>query len=184
MIEIIQISRGGSGGVTGAKILAEAGMYEGLDTQAIPVYGSERRGATVQAYVRFDTEPIKLHSPVYFANHALILDMSLFEKIDIEKIDKNGIIVINSDEIPEALKGTGRKIAYVDATKISQELGLVLSGYTLVNISMLGAFAKGTEIIGLDNLLKAITSFMGERIAPKNVEAAKRAYEETKVVIA
>ena len=184
MIEVIQISRGGSGGVTGAKILAEAGMYEGLDTQAIPVYGSERRGATVQAYVRFDTEPIKIHSPVYFANHALILDMSLFDKIDVDKIDKDGVIVINSKEVPEALKGSGRKVAFVDATGISQELGLVLSGFTLVNISMLGAFAKGTELVSLDNLLKAITSFMGERIAPKNVEAAKRAFEETEVVIA
>ena len=184
MIEVIQISRGGSGGVTGAKILAEAGMYEGLDTQAIPVYGSERRGATVQAYVRFDTEPIKIHSPVYFANHALILDMSLFDKIDVDKIDKDGVIVINSKVVPETLKGSGRKVAFVDATGISQELGLVLSGFTLVNISMLGAFAKGTKIVSLDNLLKAITSFMGERIAPKNVEAAKRAFEETEVVIA
>ncbi len=184
MIEVIQISRGGSGGVTGAKILAEAGMYEGLDTQAIPVYGSERRGATVQAYVRFDTEPIKIHSPVYFANHALILDMSLFDKIPIDNIDKEGVIVVNSKEVPDALKGTGRKVAYVDATGISQELGLVLSGFTLVNISMLGAFAKGTEIVSLDNLLKAIASFMGERIAPKNIEAAKRAFEETEVVIA
>ena len=184
MIEVIQISRGGSGGVTGAKILAEAGMYEGLDTQAIPVYGSERRGATVQAYVRFDTEPIKIHSPVYFANHALILDMSLFDKIDVDKIDKDGVIVINSKEVPETLKGSGRKVAFVDATGISQELGLVLSGFTLVNISMLGAFVKGTELVSLDNLLKAITSFMGERIAPKNVEAAKRAFEETEVVIA
>lgn len=184
MIEIIQISRGGSGGVTGAKILAEAGMYEGLDSQAIPVYGSERRGATVHAYVRFDTEPIRIHSPVYYANHALILDMSLFDKIDVNNIDKDGVIVINAKEVPEALKGTGRKIAFVDATKISQELGLVLSGFILVNMTMLGAFAKGTEIVSIDNLLKAITSFWGERRAPKNVEAAKRAFEETKVVIA
>ena len=110
--------------------------------------------------------------------------MTLFEKIDVDKIDKDGVIVLNSKEIPESLKGTGRKVAYVDATKISQELGLVLSGFILVNMTMLGAFTKGTEIVSLDNLLKAITSFMGERIAPKNVEAARRAFEETKVVIA
>ncbi|GAJ21285.1 unnamed protein product, partial [marine sediment metagenome] len=100
MIEVIQISRGGSGGVTGAKILAEAAiMYEGLYAQAIPKYGSERRGAMVQAYVRFDNKPIRIHSPVYEANHALILDLSLLDRIDINTVDKEGVIIINSKEI-------------------------------------------------------------------------------------
>ena len=184
MIEVLQISRGGSGGVTGAKILAEAAMYEGLDSQAIPKYGSERRGAAVQAYVRFDDKPIRTHSPVYDANHALILDLSLLERLNIDTVDKDGLIIVNAKEVPESLKGTGRKVAYVDATGISQELGLVMSGFTLVNMTMLGAFAKATEIVSLDNLVKAITSFWGEKRAPKNVEAAKRAYEETKVVMA
>ncbi len=182
MIEVIQISRGGSGGVTGAKILAKAAMYEGLDSQAIPKYGSERRGAAVEAYIRFDTKPIRIHSPVYNAKHAMILDESLLDRIDIETVDKEGIIIINTTEIPESLKGSGRKIAMVDATGISQELGLVLSGFTLVNMTMLGAFAKGTGIISLENLVKAIEEFWGERRAPKNVESARRAYEATKVV--
>ena len=184
MIEVIQISRGGSGGVTGAKILAEAAMFEGLDSQAIPKYGSERRGAAVEAYVRFDNKPIRIHSPVYNANHAMVLDISLLDRIDVSTIDKDGVIIINSREIPEELKGTGRKVAYVDATGISQELGLVLSGFTLVNMTMLGAFVKATKIVSLDNLVKAIVSYWGEKRAPKNVEAAKRAYEETKVIIA
>jgi len=184
MIEIIQISRGGSGGVTGAKILAEAAMYEGLDSQAIPKYGSERRGATVEAYVRLDNQPIRIHSPIYEPDHALILDSSLLERINIDNVDKEGVIIINSKDVPEELKGTGRKVAYVDATRISKDLGLVMSGFTLVNMTMLGAFVKGTELVSLDNLLKAILSFWGERRAPKNLEAAKRAYEETKVVIA
>ncbi len=186
MIEVIQISRGGSGGVTGAKILAEAAIMfeEGLYAQAIPKYGSERRGAMVQAYVRFDNKPIRIHSPVYEANHALILDLSLLDRIDLNSVDKEGVIIINSKKIPENLKGSGRKVAYVDATGISQELGLVLSGFTLVNMTMLGAFVKATDIVSIDNLVKAIISFWGEKRAPKNVEAAKRAYEETKVVIA
>lgn len=184
MIEVIQISRGGSGGVTGAKILAEAAMYEGLDSQAIPKYGSERRGAMVQAYVRFDNKPIRIHSPVYEANHALILDISLMDRLDIDTVDREGVIIVNSKTVPKSLKNSGRKVAYVDATGISQELGLVLSGFTLVNMTMLGAFAKGTNIVSIENLEKAIVSFWGEKRAPKNVDAARRAYEETKVEIA
>jgi pyruvate ferredoxin oxidoreductase gamma subunit len=182
MIEVIQISRGGSGGVTGAKILAKAAMLEGLDSQAIPKYGSERRGAAVEAYIRFDTKPIRIHSPVYNAQHALILEENLLSRIDVNKVDKDGLIIINAKDVPDSLKGSGRKIAIVDATGISQELGLVLSGFTLVNMTMLGAFAKGTEIVSLENLVKAIEEFWGERRAPKNVEAARRAFEETKVI--
>lgn len=182
MIEVIQISRGGSGGVTGAKILAKAAMFEGLDSQAIPKYGSERRGAAVEAYLRFDTKPIRIHSPVYNASHALVLDATLLDRIDIDKVDKEGLIIINAKEVPEELKGSGRKVAIVDATKISQDLGLVLSGFTLVNMTMLGAFVKATKIVSLDNLVRAITEYWGERRAPKNVEAARRAFEETKVI--
>ena len=101
MIEVIQISRGGSGGITGAKILAESAMYEGLDAQAIPKYGSERRGAAVEAYIRFSNAPIRIHSPVYEPNHAMILDISLLDRIDISKVDKDGVIVVNSKEVPE-----------------------------------------------------------------------------------
>lgn len=182
MIEVLQISRGGSGGVTGAKILAEAAMYEGLDAQAIPKYGAERRGAAVEAYVRFDDKPIRIHSPVYDADHALILDKSLLDKIDLEKVSKDGYIIINSRDVPEKLVGTGRKVAYVDATSISKELGLVAAGFTIVNVTMLGAFAKATGIVSLENIEKAIASALGEKIAPKNIEAARRAYNETKVV--
>ena len=182
MIEVIQISRGGQGGVTGAKILAEAALYEGgLDAQAIPKYGSERRGAVVEAYIRFDTKAIRIHSPVYGANHAILYDSNHLSRIDIDSIDKDGVIIVNSKEIPEKLKGTGRKVAYVDATGISQDLGLVLSGFTFINNTMLGAFAKGTKIVSIENIAKAITSFWGEKLAPKNVKAAKIAYEQTEV---
>jgi pyruvate ferredoxin oxidoreductase gamma subunit len=184
MIEVLQISRGGSGGVTGAKILSEAARYQGLQAQAIPKYGSERRGAAVEAYVRFDNKPIRIHSPVYNADHALVLDSSLLSRINLDTVSKEGVIIINSKDIPEKLKGTGRKVAFVDATTISQDLGLVISGFTLVNMTMLGAFVKGTEIVSLENLVKAITDYWGERRSPKNVEAAKRAYDQTKVVTA
>ena len=181
MIEVIQISRGGTGGVTGAKILAKAAMLEGMDSQAIPKYGSERSGAAVEAYIRFDTKPIRIHSPVYKAQHAIMFEEVFLGRIDIDNVDKDGVIILNGKEIPESLKGTGRKIALVDATGISQDLGLMMSGYTLINVTMLGAFVKGTSIVSLESVAQAMTETWGDR-APKNIEAAKRAFEETKVI--
>ncbi len=181
MIEVIQISRGGSGGVTGAKILAEAALYEGLDSQAIPKYGAERRGAAVEASVRFSDKPIRIHSQSYSADHAMVLDGSLLDKLNLSKVKDGGFIIINAKEVPEKIRNINKKIAYVDATTISQELGLVAAGFTIVNVTMLGAFAKATGIVSLENVEKAITNFLGEKIAPRNVEAARRAYNETKV---
>ncbi len=184
MIELLQISRGGAGGVTGAKILAEAAMYDGLDSQAIPKYGAERRGARIEAYVRFDDKPIRIHSPVYKPTHAMILDIAFLDSIDISQVSEDGIIIVNSMHVPESLKGTKRKVAYVDATGISKDLGLVVSGVTITNVTMLGAFAKATGIVSLKSIEKAIEKALGPKIAPKNIEATRRAYEETKVVIA
>jgi len=184
MIEVLQISRGGSGGVTGAKILAEAAMYDGLDAQAIPKYGAERRGAAVEAYVRFDEKPIRIHSPVYNADHAMVLDASLLDKLDLSKVKKGGIIIINSPNVPEKLRGTGMNVAFVDATRISEEYGLRAAGFTIVNVTMNGAFAKATNIISLESLEKAIRHALGDKLAPKNIEAARKAYEETQVVTA
>ena len=157
-------------------------MLEGMDSQAIPKYGSERSGAAVEAYIRFDTKPIRIHSPVYSAQHAILYEEVFFDRIDIDSVDKDGVIILNAKELPESLKGTGRKIALVDATGISQELGLIMSGYALINGTMLGAFAKGTKLISLENIVKALEEHWGERAAPKNVAAAKRAFEETKVI--
>lgn len=182
MIELLQISRGGTGGVTGAKILAEAALYEGMDSQAIPKYGAERRGAAVEAYVRFDDKPIRIHSPVYIADHAMILEKSLIDKLDLDKVKDDGIIIVNTKELPEKLKNCGKKIAYVNATKISQDLGLVAGGMTLVSGTILGAYAKATGLVSLENVEKAIINFLGERRGRKNVEAAKKAYEETEVI--
>ena len=61
-------------------------------------------------------------------------------------------------------------------------LGLVAGGFTLVNTTMLGAFAKATGLVSIENIIKGIEHTLNPRIAPKNVEATKKAFEETKVV--
>ena len=54
MIEFVIHGRGGRGGVTLAKLIAGAYFLRGLHVQAFGVYGAERTGAPVQAYVRVD----------------------------------------------------------------------------------------------------------------------------------
>jgi 2-oxoacid:acceptor oxidoreductase gamma subunit (pyruvate/2-ketoisovalerate family) len=54
MIEIRFHGRGGQGAVTASRIVAIAAYEEGKYSQAIPMYGTERRGAPLTAFVRID----------------------------------------------------------------------------------------------------------------------------------
>jgi len=58
MLRIRFHGRGGQGIKTAARILGTAAFSSGFQVQDSPVYGAERRGAAVAAYVRIDRAPI------------------------------------------------------------------------------------------------------------------------------
>ena len=51
--------RGGQGSVTAAELIAVAAFEGGVFAQAFPAFGVERRGAPVQAFVRFDDKELQ-----------------------------------------------------------------------------------------------------------------------------
>lgn len=57
--------RGGQGVVSAAALLSLAAFDAGFEAQAFPKFGSERRGAPVEAYVRISATPIRAHNQVY-----------------------------------------------------------------------------------------------------------------------
>ena len=77
MIEIRLHGRGGQGGVTCAKILAEVYTHLGKSVQSFGDYAGERSGAPVRAYVRADERPIENRNKVYRPDHVLVLDNTL-----------------------------------------------------------------------------------------------------------
>lgn len=105
MIEVRLHGRGGQGAVVGANILAEAAMREGKYVQAFPLFGAERRGAPVQAFLRVDTKHIYMKDIVEKPDHVIVLDAGLI-KTKAAQVDKGlktgGWILINSHENPEA----------------------------------------------------------------------------------
>ena len=65
MIEIRIHGRGGQGAVSASTMLATAAPKAGRHAQAFAVYGAERRGAPMVAFVRVDDLPIRLRQMVY-----------------------------------------------------------------------------------------------------------------------
>ncbi len=169
--------RGGQGAVTSAELLAIAAFKDGKQSQSFPFFGVARRGAPVMAFTRIDDKFIRLREQVTKPDYVMVLDPTLTESVDVaDGISKDGMIIVNTSKNPKALGiKTKAKIVTVDITKIA----LDIIGAPFVNTPMLGAFAKATGEVSLDSILTAIKEKMPEKIAGKNIDAAKKVYEVT-----
>ncbi|MGZ3494090.1 MAG: 2-oxoacid:acceptor oxidoreductase family protein, partial [Thermodesulfobacteriota bacterium] len=61
MIEIRIHGTGGQGVVVAAKLLADAAAKSGYKSQCFSAYGVERRGGSVESYVRISDKDIAIH---------------------------------------------------------------------------------------------------------------------------
>ncbi|MEM4156341.1 MAG: 2-oxoacid:acceptor oxidoreductase family protein [Archaeoglobaceae archaeon] len=165
LLEITIYCRGGQGGVTTARLIATAAMFQGLYAQAMPQFGPERRGATVNAYLRISDKPIRRRSSIRNPYGLAVFD----KKINLNSSAKLGII--NS---PNPIK-IAEKTYYLDATRIAERNELVYAGWAILSAPMSGAMAKALEI-EISYLEEAIYTELGEK-ADKSLEAAKEAYE-------
>lgn len=180
MIEVRWHGRGGQGAVTSVELLALAAIEEGKYAQGFPAFGPERRGAPVMAYNRVSEKPIKIRSGIYHPDVVVVLDPSLIGLVNVtDGLKPGGLLVINTakpeKEIREKLKYTGR-LATVDATHIAREE----LGVPIANTTMLGAVLKATKILKFESLNAPIEERFG-RIAHKNENALKRAYNDVKI---
>lgn len=180
MIEMRFHGRGGQGAVTSAELVAQAAIDSGKYATAFPSFGPERRGAPVVAFARVADEPIRVRAKVYNPNVVIVLDPSL---LDIAKptegLVPDGILVINTTEdektVRDQLSYQGR-LALVDAMKIAREV----IGLPITNTTMVGALVRGTEVLSVASLEEPFKRRFG-KIAARNLDAMKRAWEETKV---
>lgn len=176
-IEFKILSRGGQGAVTAAQILVKAAVLGNKYAQAIPNFGQERKGAPVYTFARLSQSPIQSHTYVYEPDIVVMFDPLLMELgIDpLEGIKDDSILIINHKQVPDKLVGRFKKIGVVDGWGITQEL----IGNVPPNSAMLGAIAKVTGLLEIEDIMEAIVNTMGEKRGKPNAEAAKAAYERT-----
>lgn len=177
MLKEVRIhGRGGQGAVTAAELLAHAAFMEGMQAQAFPHFGAERRGAPVKAFARVSEEPIFIHSQIYKPDYVIVLDSRLYEIVDVTQgLKSDGIVIMNTAKKPDEISIKGWRVATVDATGIAIELNLLVAGLPVVNTSILGGFAKATGEVELDSVLKAIKKTWSGSVEEKNARAAELA---------
>ena len=80
-------------------LMANAFFRAGYWVQSFPLFGVERRGAPVEAYLRLDEKEIWLRTNVYTPDHIVVMDQSLLTAVDVTRgLKKGGWILINSGE--------------------------------------------------------------------------------------
>jgi 2-oxoacid:acceptor oxidoreductase gamma subunit (pyruvate/2-ketoisovalerate family) len=183
MHEIRFHGRGGQGTVVATILLAKAFFNAGYQVQTFPLFGVERRGAPVEAYIRLDTQTILTRTNVYSPDHVAVQDFTLLHSIDVTKgLKSNGWVLINSPVPPEDLSAfTQFRLAFVDASKIALRHRLGTRTHPMVNTSMIGAFARILEMPPLEAIAAAIEEDLPNRYE-ENIKAAEDAYHEVSIV--
>ena len=182
MQEIRFHGRGGQGTVVASILLAKAFFSAGYYVQTFPVFGVERRGAPVEAYLRLDKQKILLRCNVYTPDHAVVQDVKLLDSIDVTAgLKPGGWILINAPRRPADISAlAGYHLACVDGTGIAIQNELGTRTHPIINTAMIGAFARMLEMPSLDAIADAITEDIP--IKPEqNIQASKDAYENVQL---
>lgn len=168
--EVMFAGFGGQGILLSGKILAHAGMEEGLEVAWIPSYGPEMRGGTAYCTVVMSDRPIGspiIRNPM----HLIAMNRPSLEKFA-PAVKPNGVILINSSLIPI---GAGRDDVdelSVPVTEIAKDLGSVKTA----NIVALAAFVVRSKIVDFELLRDCVKEEFSkkEKLIPLNMEALDR----------
>ena len=167
-----------------------------------PSFGAERRGAPVTASTRLSREPLRMFSQIERPDAVVVLDETLLLLTQRRKdaktvaeaanreigvpgdstagLESGGWLIINSHLAPDLLGLAGDfRVATADATTVAQEVGLVVAGSVIVNTAMLGAFARATDLVSIEDIHEAIDARFSAELARKNFDAARITYERT-----
>lgn len=173
MTEIKFLGRGGHGVVLASQILAKAFFLKGLYPQCYSLFGGERRGAPVKAFLRIDKKKILLKCEIKKADHLIVTapDLLLEEPLE-NHVKDHGIVLVNSP-VPLKIDGSVR-VRHLDAERIARECGLG----SILNTVILGSYAKINGDLPLEYLEAAVKEYVPSKIE-ENLRALRRAYDET-----
>ncbi len=179
--------RGGQGIVVAASIFAEAVFHDGYYARAFSLFGAERRGAPVTAFIRVSRDRLMPRSRIYQPDYVVVYDSSLAVETSTAGLKEGGVLLINAGESKDGnlfLSTVGDnpyRIYAVDATEIAWKHKLAIGSFPMVNTVMLGAMASLSGLASLESLIKSIKKRVTARI-DANISAVSEGYESVKEV--
>jgi len=165
--------------VTSAELVAHAAIGEGKYAQSFPSFGPERRGAPVAAFLRISDDPIKVRAAIYDPDIVVVLDPRLLKVVEVTSgLKPEGRLVLNTKRSLKEVKSqfSTYKVAVVDAARIARET----LGLPITNTVMIGALLKAENLVEISSLASPLEVRFG-KAASRNIEALRKAYEQTEV---
>jgi pyruvate-ferredoxin/flavodoxin oxidoreductase len=199
-------SVGGYGSVTTNKIIATiGGEVFGMDVQAYPKYGSEKKGLPTTYYLTIAKEHISVHSELEHVEFVALNDVNAFNlENPLMGLSEGGMVFTQSRHtdpaeiwasIPawarQAMCQRKARLFALDTVGIAQQVssradlqqrmqGIVLLGIFLRITPFQAQLALSEEEVfrGAEKSLRKYFGKRGERVVQDNLEAVRRGYHE------
>jgi pyruvate-ferredoxin/flavodoxin oxidoreductase len=199
-------SVGGYGSVTTNKVIATiAGEVFGMDVQAYPKYGSEKKGLPTTYYLTIAKDHIRVHSELENVEFIPLNDVNAFNlENPLAGLSQGGMVFVQSPktdiaEIWAAIPAWARRnliqkdarLFALDTVKIAKEVSSLADlQQRMQGIVLLGVFLHVTPFkeqsgISDDELFKGVEKALrkyfgkrGERVVQDNLKAVSRGYSE------
>jgi pyruvate ferredoxin oxidoreductase gamma subunit len=183
-ISIRMIGRGGQGIKSAAHITGTAAFLGGRYVQDQPIYGAERRGAPVTAFIRISDEPILERGHLSSPSLLAIGDDSLLDDSTIDllaDITDKTVILLNTCKSSEHIRsryGIGPALVVADLSELASR---IIGRNAMVSVALAGAIARmlGQDFNdlrqSLDLELKNIR--IGGEELERNIRLAQQAFD-------
>ena len=199
-------SVGGYGSVTTNKVIATiAGEVFGLDVQAYPKYGSEKKGLPTTYYLTIAKEHVRVHSELEHVEFVVLNDVNAFNlENPLAGVSSNGMVFVQSHRteptaiwasIPAwariAMTEKNVRLFALDSVSIAKEVssradlqqrmqGIVLLGIFLRVTPFQAELALSDEEVfrGVEKSLRKYFGKRGDRVVQDNVLAVERGFRE------
>lgn len=173
MIEIRIHGRGGQGNVVAAYLLATAAFDAGMQCQAFPAFGAERRGAPVVAFVRISDKPILQRNQVQHPAYLIIQDQTLLHEQGLTDglLPSGGILLNSNRSSDESTAQIGKPTITLPATSMALET----VGMNVPNVPLLSAFLSLTDMMPHSSLIHALERRFKGEVLEKNKQLVKLA---------
>jgi pyruvate-ferredoxin/flavodoxin oxidoreductase len=199
-------SVGGYGSVTTNKVIATiAGEVFGMDVQAYPKYGSEKKGLPTTYYLTIAKEHIRVHSELEHVEFIPLNDVNAFNlENPLMGLTQDGMVFVqaqktNPTEIWNAIPTWARqemlqkntRLFALDTVAIARDVSSLADlQQRMQGIVLLGVFLKVTpfqkehsiseEVLfqGVEKSLRKYFGKRGEQVVKDNLKAVSRGYHE------
>jgi pyruvate-ferredoxin/flavodoxin oxidoreductase len=199
-------SVGGYGSVTTNKVIATiAGEVFGMDVQAYPKYGSEKKGLPTTYYLTIAKDHIRVHSELEHVEFIPLNDVNAFNlENPLIGLSENGMVFVQSpkldaseiwDAVPSWARRTliqkNARVFALDTVKIAKEVSSLADlQQRMQGIVLLGVFLRVTPFTaesgisdetlfqGVEKSLRKYFGKRGERVVQDNLKAVRRGYSE------